>query len=147
MPEYTSLHMEFTCLVFECKARLQGTVTDADRAAVAREIEQGQVLLQRGSSQSGFTEYYLARLHLLRSEYAEAIPLLDASRRKLSTSDQVTVDQSLIISYLKTGEADQAIRIAQNGLEQGGPYAPLYRDMLMQIEVLTANKAPAAKQW
>jgi tetratricopeptide (TPR) repeat protein len=147
VPEYTSLHMEYTCLVFECKERVQGALTAADRAAVAREMEQGQVLLQRGSSESGFTEYYLARLHLLRGEYAEAIPLLDASRRKLSTSDQVAVDQSLIISYLKTGAADQAIRIAQNGLEQGGPYAPLYRDLLTQIEALTATNAPAAKQW
>lgn len=145
VPEYTSLHMEYTCLVFECKARLQNDLTATDRAAVAREIEQGQVLLQQGSSKTGFTEYYLARLHLLRGEYAEAIPLLDASRRKLSTSNQVAVDRSLIISYLKIGEADQAIRIAQIGLEQAGAYAPLYRDLLTQIEALTATNAPAAK--
>ncbi len=144
VPEYTSLHMEYTCLVFECKERLQGALTAADCAAVAREMQRGQVLL--GFSQSGFTGYYLARLHLLRGEYAEAIPLLNASRRKLSTSDQVVVDQSLIISYLKTGATDQAVRVAQNGLEQGGPYAPLYRDLLTQIEALTATNAPAAKQ-
>jgi lysophospholipase L1-like esterase len=145
VPEYTSLHMEYTCLVFECKAKLQGDLTAADREAVAREIEQGQVLLQRGSSKTGFTEYYLARLHHLRGEYAEAIPLLDASRRKLSGPDLVAVDHALIISYLKTGAADRAIQIAQNGAEQGGRFAPLYRDLLTQIEALTATNAPAAK--
>jgi tetratricopeptide (TPR) repeat protein len=145
VPEYTSLHMEYTCLVFECKERLQGALTAADRAAVAREIERGQVLLQRDSSESGFTEYYLARLHLLRGEYTEAIPLLNADRRKLSGSDQVAVDQSLIISYLKTGAPDQAIRIAQNGVEREGRYAQLYRNLLTQIEALTATNASAAK--
>jgi tetratricopeptide (TPR) repeat protein len=143
VPEYTSLHMEYTCLVFECKERLQGVLTAADRAAVAREIEQGQVLLQRGSSESGSTEYYLARLHLLCGEYAEAIPLLDASRRKLSGFDQVAVDRSLIISYLKTGAADQAIQLAQNGAARGGRYAPLYRALLTQIKALTATNATA----
>ena len=141
--EYTSLHMEYSCLVFECKARLQGGLTSADGETVAREIEQGQVLLQRGFSQSGFTEYYLARLHHLRGEDAAGIPLLNASRRKLSGSDLVAVDQALIISYLKTGAADQAIRLAQNGVEQGGQYAPLYRNMLTQIEALTATNVAA----
>jgi tetratricopeptide (TPR) repeat protein len=145
VPEYTSLHMEYTCLTMECKARLQGDLTSADRETVAREIEQGQVLLQRGSSQSGFTEYYLARLHHLRGEYAEAIPLLDASRRKLSGSDLVAADHALIISYLKTGAADQAIQLAKNGVEQGGQYAPFYRNLLAQIAELTATNAPAAK--
>ena len=145
VPEYTSLHMEFTCLTMECKARLQGDLTAADRETVAREIEQGQVLLQQGSSKTGFTEYYLARLHHLRGEYAEAIPLLNASRRKLSGPDLFAVDQALIISYLKTGAADQAIQLAQSGVEQGGQYAPLYRDLLTQIEALTATNAPAAK--
>lgn len=139
VPEYTSLHMEFSCLVFECKARLQGELTTADRETVAHEIEQGQVLLQQGLSKSGFTEYYLARLHHLRGEYAEAIPLLNASRRKLSGSDLFAVDQALIISYLKTGAADQALQTAQNGVEHGGQVAPLYRNLLAQIEALTAT--------
>jgi len=147
VPEYTSIHMEYSCLVFECKAKLQGDLTSVDREAVAHEIGQGQVLLQRGASETGFTEYYLARLHHLRGEYAEAIPLLNASRRKLSGSDLFAVDQALIISYLKTGAGDQALQIAQNGVEQGGQYAPLYHDLLTQIEALTATNtnAPAAK--
>lgn len=145
VPEYTSLHMEYSCLVFECKARLQGDLTAADREMVAREIEQGRVLLQQGISKSGFTEYYLARLHHLRGEYAEAIPLLNAGRRKLSGSDLFAVDQALIVSYLKTGAADQALHLAQNGVEKGGQYAPLYHNLLTQIETLTATIAPAAK--
>jgi tetratricopeptide (TPR) repeat protein len=143
VPEYTSLHMEYTCLVMECQAKLQGALTAADRKTVADEMEQGQVLLQRGSSESGFTEYYLARLHHLRGEYAEAVPLLNASRRKLSGSDLVAADRALIISYLKTGAADQAVLLAQNGVELGGQYAPLYRNLLTQIEALTATNAAA----
>jgi tetratricopeptide (TPR) repeat protein len=143
VPEYTSLHMEYTCMVLECKAKLQGDLTTADREMVAREIEQGQVLLQQGFSKSGFTEYYVARLHHLRGEYAEAIPFLETSRLKLSGPDLYAVDRALIISYLKTGAADQAIRLAQNDAEQGGQYAPLYRNLLTQIEALTATNAPA----
>ncbi|HXI72849.1 MAG TPA: GDSL-type esterase/lipase family protein [Verrucomicrobiae bacterium] len=145
VPEYTSLHMEYACLVFECKTRLQGDLAAADREAIAREIEQGQVLSQRGLSKSGFTEYYLARLHHLRGEYAEAIPFLNASRRKLSGPDLFAADHALIISYLKTGAADRAIQIAQNGLEQGGRYAPSYRSLLSQIEALTATNTPTVK--
>jgi tetratricopeptide (TPR) repeat protein len=144
-PEYTSLHMEFTCLTMECKVRLQGDLTAADREIVAREIEQGQVLLRWGSSKSGFAGYYLARLYQLRGEFAEAIPFLNASRQKLSDSDLFAVDQALIVSYLKTGSSDQAIRLAQNGVEQGGQYAPLYRALLTQIEALTTTNAPVAK--
>jgi hypothetical protein len=44
VPEYTSLHMEYTCLVTECQAKLQGALTAADRETVADEMEQGQVL-------------------------------------------------------------------------------------------------------
>ncbi|MDR3460127.1 MAG: GDSL-type esterase/lipase family protein [Verrucomicrobiae bacterium] len=144
VPEYTSLHMEYACLVFECKARLQGDLTTADREMVAREIEQGQVLCQRVASGSGFAEYYLARLHHLRGEYAEAIPLLNASRRKLSGSDLFAADQALVVSLLKTGAGDQALQLAENGVEQGGQNAPLYRDLLTQIRALTTTNAPAA---
>lgn len=145
VPEYTSLHLEYSCLVFECQARLQGDLTTADRAAIALELEQGRVLLQQGHLESGFTEYYLARLHHLRGEYAEAIPLLEASRRRLSGSDLVAVDQSLIVSHLKTGATDQAIRIAQSGAEQGGPYASFYRDLLVQIRALTVTNASVVR--
>jgi tetratricopeptide (TPR) repeat protein len=141
VPEYTSLHMEYTCMVLECEAKLHGDLTITDREMVAREIEQGQVLLQQGSSKTGFTEYYVARLHHLRGEYAEAIPLLKTSRLKLSGPDLVAVDRALIISYLKTGAGDQAIRLAQNGVETGGQYAPLYRNLLTQIEALIATNA------
>ena len=145
VPEYTSLHMEYTCLALECKARLQGGLTPADREMAAPEIEQGQVLLQRGSSKTGFTEYYLARLHQVRGEYAEAIPLLDASRRRLSGADLLAADHALIISCLKTGAADRAIQIAQNGVERGGQYAPRYRDLLTQINALTVTNSSATK--
>jgi hypothetical protein len=145
VPEYTSLHMEYTCLVLECKARFQGELTPADLEMAAREIQQGQVLLHGGSSKTGFTEYYLARLHHLRGEYTAAIPLLDASREKLSGSDRLAVDHALIISYLKTGAADRALQVAQEGAKQLGPNAPTYRNFLTQIEALTATNETTAK--
>ncbi|MBN2164369.1 MAG: SGNH/GDSL hydrolase family protein, partial [Pontiellaceae bacterium] len=144
VPEYTSLHMEYTCLVLECKALLQGETTPADRDEAAREIERGQVLLHGSFSKTGFAGYYLARLHQLRSEYAEAVPLLNASRQQLSVSDRLAVDKALIASYLKTGAADQAIRIAQDGAEQPGPYASSYRNLLKQVKTLIATNAPVA---
>jgi hypothetical protein len=145
VPEYTSLHMEFTCLMLECQARLQGDLKASDRATARAEIEQGEVLLQHGASKSGFTEYYLARLHDVCGEYAQGIPLLKASRQRLSGTDLVAVDQSLIVSYLKTGAVDQATQIAREGAEQAGPYASFYRNLLSQIAALTATNTPAAR--
>lgn len=145
VPEYTSLHMEFVCLGLECKAQINGTLTATDREVAAREIDQGRVLIQRGSSESGFTECYIGRLYQLRGEYAEAIPFLNASRRKLSGIELVAADHALIVSFLKTGAIGQAAQLAQNGVDQGGQFAPIYRNMLAEINAVRAGNMPGAK--
>ncbi len=145
VPEYTSLHMEFVCLGLECKLQMNGSLTAADLKMAAQEIGQGQVLLQQGFLESGLAESYLGRLHQLCGEFAGAIPFLDASRRKLSGIELVAADHALIISYLKTGADDQAAKIAQNGVDQGGQFTPIYRNMLTEINAVRATKTSGTK--
>jgi len=57
----------------------------------------------------------LGRLHQLRGEFAEAIPYLLASRKKLNGTDLVAADEALVVSYLKTGRPEEARRIVDNG--------------------------------
>jgi hypothetical protein len=145
VPEYSSLHLEFVCLALECKEQLEGKLSTADCALAAREIQQGQVLIQRGFSESGLAEWYMGRLRQLRGEDAEAIPLLEASRRKLSGLELVAAEHALIVSFLKTGAVDRATKLAQSGVDRRGQFEPLYRNMLMEIERLRAGDAPATK--
>lgn len=145
VPEYTSLHLEYTCLALECKTQLHGALTAADGEVAAHAISQGRVLLQRGFSESGHTENYLGRLCQLRGEFANAIPFLEASRRKLSGLEQVGAERALVVSFVKTGATEQAMRLAQSGADRGGEYAPIYRNMLNQITAQYATKSAAAK--
>lgn len=139
VPEYTSWHMEYVYFTLACREKIAGKLSDADRQEALAEIEQGKFLLQRGFSQTGFTERYVGRLHQLRGEFAEAIPFLNASRQKLGGFDLVAADQALFVSLIKTGQQKEARQLAENGIAKSGQYAPLYQQMLD-----TLNQKPAA---
>lgn len=133
VPEFTSWHMEYTYFLLVTREKRHGQLTEADRAMAAAEIEQGQFLLRRGFSESGFAERHLGRLHQLRGEFAEAIPYLLASRAKLGGFDLVAADQALVVSYLRLGQFAQARQLATNGVKNSGEYAGLYQKMLDEI--------------
>ncbi|MFN3408953.1 MAG: hypothetical protein ACK45B_08180 [Limisphaerales bacterium] len=140
VPEYTSWHMEYVYFALAAREKVNGQLTEADRERARREIEQGRVLLSRGFSETGFAERYLGRLHQLRGEFAEAIPYLNASRQKLGGMDLVAADQALIVSFLRTGRTNDAIRLAEHGAANAGQFAPLYRQMLNELR---SGAAPA----
>lgn len=142
VPEYTSWHMEYVYFTLACREKLAGKLSDADRQEALAEIEQGKFLLQRGFSQTGFTERYVGRLHQLRGEFAEAIPFLHASRQKLGGFDLVAADQALFVSFLKTGQQKEARQLAANGVAKSGPYAPLYQQMLDVLEQKSTAQTP-----
>jgi hypothetical protein len=139
VPDYTSWHMEYVYFSLACREKLNGALSETDRALALREIEQGRFLLRQGFSQTGFAERYTGRLHQLRGEFAEAIPYLNASRQKLTGMDLVAADQALFVSLLKTGRRDEARQLAQLGADRSGQYAPLYRQML---ELLQREQPP-----
>jgi hypothetical protein len=78
-------------------------------------------------------ERHLCRIHQLLGEFAEAIPYLRAARSRLSGLDLVAADQALILSYIKTGQLDQARRLARDGREHSGQYREHYEKMLRAI--------------
>jgi tetratricopeptide (TPR) repeat protein len=136
VPDYTSWHMEYVYFALVCREKLEGALSDEDRALALEEIKQGRFLLQHGYSESGLAERYLGRLHQLRGEFAEAIPYLLASRKKLGGTDLVAADQALVVSYLKTGRPDEAKRVVDNGIAHSGQYASFYRRMLAELTAL-----------
>lgn len=142
VPEYTSWHMEYVYFGLACQEKLRGQLTEPERAEALREIEQGKFLLRRGFSETGFTERYVGRLHQLCGDFEAAIPFLNVSRQKLSGMELVAADQALIVSYLKTGRRPEALKLAEHGAQQAGQYAPMYRNLLAELNSQQGTNAP-----
>lgn len=134
VPHYTSWYMEYVYFALACREKLNGTLSEADRATALDAIKQGEFLLQRGFSETGFTERHIGRLHQLRREFSEAIPFLQVSRTKLTGTDLVAADQALAVSFIKTGQFNQARELINNGIKKSGQYAPMYQAMLQELE-------------
>jgi hypothetical protein len=89
----------------------------------------------------------LGRLHQLRGEFAEAIPYLLASRKKLNGFDLVAVEEALVVSYVKTDQAEKARLVVNAGIEHSGQYAGFYRQMAAELSALTkTNQGAGVKQ-
>jgi tetratricopeptide (TPR) repeat protein len=134
VPDYTSWHLEYVYFALACRERLNGQLDEANRAAALRAIGQGRFLLQHGFSGSGLTERYLGRLHQLRGEWEESIPLLLAARPRLAAEDLVACDQSLVLSYIKTGRRPEALALIDEGIEKSGRFVPVYRDLRARVD-------------
>lgn len=135
---YSSWNLEYNYFMLVCRERVNGKLDDADRALAAECIERGKFLLDHGHSESGMAERYTGRLHQLREEWAAAIPFLMASRSKVGGTDLVAVDQALVMSYMRTGRKDDAMKLIQNGIQHSGEFAGLYRQMLPAVEQSSA---------
>ena len=127
VPDYTSWYLEYVYFALACQQKIDGQLDDAALALAAKAIAQGQFLLVHGYSESGLTERYVGRLHQLRGEWAEAIPLLLAARPKMQAEDLVATDQALILSYLQTGRKEEALALADDGIKNSGRFAEIYR--------------------
>ena len=136
VPDYTSWHMEYVYFGLACEEKLHGSLSDVNKAVALEEIKQGRFLIQHGYSEFGLAERYLGRLHQLRGEFAEAIPYLLVSRKKLNGTDLVAADQALIVSYLKTGRFAEARQIVEYGIAHSGTYAEFYRRMLVDLTAM-----------
>ncbi len=134
VPDYTSWYLEYVYFALACRQRIDGVLDAEDLAAAAEAIAQGEFLLARGYSESGLTERYTGRLHQLRDEWAEAIPFLLAARPKMQAEDLVATDQALILSYLKTGQQNKALALADDGIKNSGRFAEFYRRLRAEAE-------------
>ena len=133
VPDHTSWHLEYIYFELACREQLQGTLDDAGRAKAADAIEESKFLLTRGSSESGLTERYAGRLHQLRGEWAEAIPLLLAARPKMRAEDLVACDQALFMSYVRTGNRPAALMLCEEGMRNAGQFAGHYQALRAQL--------------
>ncbi|MBU1694961.1 MAG: hypothetical protein KKC51_13490 [Verrucomicrobia bacterium] len=134
VPEYTSWYLEYMYFSLACREKLAGGLSADERETAARAIAQGNFLLAHGDSKTGLTERYVGRLHQLRGEWAEAIPLLLAARPRMNAEDLVACDQALMLSYSKTGQIAEAFALADDGIRNSGRFAEIYRKLRAEIE-------------
>jgi len=138
---YSSWNLEYNYFMFVCHERLRHRLSDEDRRLAMECIERGKFLLAHGRSESGMAERYVGRLHQLRGEWNEAVPYLIAARPKVTATDLVAVDQALVMSYMATGKTAEALKLIDNGIENSGEYAGLYRQMRAGVEKPGSNAA------
>jgi len=129
VPDYTSWYLEYVYFALACREKLNGTLKPEDLAEAQHGIDQGRFLLAHGESTTGLTERYVGRLHQLRGEWSEAIPMLLGARKKLYAEDKVAADQALVMSYLKTGDTPAAAALIDDGIRHSGRFAPAYQQM------------------
>ena len=133
--KYTSWYLEYLYFSLVCREAIGGALGETERARAAEGIAQAKFLLANGNSESGLTERYAGRLHQLRGEWAEAIPLLLAARPRMNAEDLVACDQALVLSYLKTGNIASARVLVDDGIRNAGRFASTYRQMATQLPV------------
>ncbi len=134
VPEYTSWELEYVYFTLAINEIKNGTLSDEERNTALKTISKGKFMLANGYSESGMTERYLGRLHQLRGEWIESIPLLLQARPKLSAEDLVACDQALIMGYVKTGQKNAAIKIAEEGIAFGGKFSDIYKNLRQKIK-------------
>ena len=140
VPDYTSWYLEYVYFRLVCRERLAGRLSEDERAEARAAIDQGTFLLKRGFSQTGLAERYVGRLHQLRGEWAEAIPYLEAARRRLTAEDLVACDQALVMSLVKTGADETARQLIAEGIANSGRFSAAYERM---NALLTASPSSA----
>lgn len=133
VPRYTSWHLEYIYFTLACRQAIANSLSEAERAIAADAIAEGRFLLAHGNSESGLTERYLGRLHQLRGEWSDAIPLLLSARPRMVGDDLVACDQALVDSYMMTGNRAAAIALTDEGMRNAGKHAPAYRQMRDRI--------------
>jgi tetratricopeptide (TPR) repeat protein len=135
VPEYSSWHMEYVyfALVSSRQLRESGSLAPEDERIAREELRRGNVLLAHGASASGMAERHMGRIHQVLGEFAEAIPYLQAARKRLGGLELVATDQALILSYIKTGQLERARQLVREGSEHSGQYRDHYQKMLKAI--------------
>jgi tetratricopeptide (TPR) repeat protein len=130
---YSAWNLEFEYFYLVCRERAQGRLLPEDLARAGEAIERGKVLMSRGRSTTGQVERFMARLHQLRGEWAEAVPLLNIAREKLTSTDLVSADQALVQSLVRLNRIDEAKKIIAQGVKNAGQFAPMYKSMESMI--------------
>jgi tetratricopeptide (TPR) repeat protein len=133
VPDYTSWYLDYVYFTLACREKVSGQLTDTDRTEALAAIRQGQFLVTHGDAETGLTQRHMGRLHQIRGEWAEAIPLLQAARPRMNAEDLVICDQALVQSYLRTGRQAEALALVDDGIRNSGRFSGIYRQLRSEI--------------
>jgi len=138
IPNYTSWYLEYIYYKLAGREQLDGALDARDRAVAAEAIAQGRFIIDHDLPTGGGAEhFYTGRLCQLLGEWAEAVPHFLAARQHLRDADRVAADQALIASYLRTGREADALALADDGINEGGPLADNYRRLKTELIIKT----------
>ena len=133
VPTYTGPYFEYTCFALACRQQNIGSLTPADQELARDTIERIALFLRYADASSGQPERFMGRLHQILDEHQAAIPHLLAARDKLTGDDLVKADLALVASYAKTDNFHAARRVLEEGIQQGGRSAQVYRRLLAKM--------------
>lgn len=131
---YSSWSLEYELYRLGCVTRGGAAMSEADAARARSAIERGMLLLRHPGPESGATERHVGMLHQVLGEDEKSIPFLHSARTKLYEEAKVACDNALVGALVRTGRAEDARRIAQDGARNAGAFAPVYRKLLEAIE-------------
>jgi len=134
VPDYTSWFLEYKYFALALKEQIHGTLSPEEKTEAMNAITRGRFLLGHGFSETGLTERYMGRLHQLRGEWSEAVPLLLAARPKMQNEDLIACDQALVMSYIRTGKRNEALELLNSGISFGGKFSETYKRILLSIQ-------------
>jgi len=126
VPLFSTWNIEYVYSTLLCDERLHGGLDEAGRTRAADTIERIQFMLKHGAGNAGLIQRFSGRLHQLRGEWAESIPLLEQARKHLWEIEKVACDAALIEAYVRTGDKPKAKALAQEGASNAGRFAKHY---------------------
>ncbi|MCA9284318.1 MAG: tetratricopeptide repeat protein [Phycisphaerales bacterium] len=131
---YGSWDLEYTFLSLYCRLRMHGTLGDADRQEALEAIQRGRFLIDNGLSTTGAAERFVGEFHVMRDEFAEAVPFLLVAQRKLEGMNRAATDEALVRAYVGTGQRALAQGVIDEGFATNARFAGAYRNMAALLE-------------
>lgn len=133
MPAYSNQSIEFAYRYTRTLQRITPELS-ADAEQIARDAIGRALLMIANSSEREFAlQRHVGVLYKVLGDHAASIPYLIAARPGFGAEGLVELDQTLIHSFLETGDVQNAIQLARTGMAHAGRFAPLYEQMHAQI--------------
>ena len=133
MPAYSNQSIEFAYRYTRTLQRIAPELP-AGAEQIARSAIERALLMIANSSEREFTlQRHVGALYKVLGDHAASIPYLVAARPGFGEQGLVELDQTLIHSFLETGDVQNALQLARTGMAHAGRFAPVYEQMHAQI--------------
>lgn len=142
MPAYSNQSIEFAYRYTRTVQRLMPELP-AEAERIARDAIDRALLMIANSSEREFTlQRHVGALFKVLGDHSASIPYLVAARPGFGEQGLVELDQTLIHSFLETGDIQNALQLARTGMAHAGRFAPAYEQMHAQILSGTQDRKP-----